>query len=79
MESVVDGVEDEGETAGSPANPQCNENSGGFEVMRMSFSVNHWDGLPICGLYQGHQRQTGRINANIFLEMFDAELTSSGE
>ena len=45
MESIVDGVEDEGETEGSPANPQCYENSGGCEVMRMSVSVNHFDWL----------------------------------
>ena len=66
MESVVEDVEDQGETEGSPANSQYGEDSGGWDLMRMSLSVNHWDGLPICGLYQGHHRQTGRINENIF-------------
>ena len=45
MESIVDGVEDEGETEGSPANPQCNEKIGGFEVMSQAVGVNHSDGL----------------------------------
>ena len=45
MESIVEDVEDDGETEGSPANPQSCVDSGGFEFMRMSISVNHSDGL----------------------------------
>ena len=60
MERIVEDVEDERQTEGSPANSQCSEDSGGCELMRMSISVNHVDGLS--GLYQGHHCQTERIN-----------------
>ena len=59
MESIVEDVKDQRETEGSPANSQCSENSGGAEVMRISLSVNHSDGLS--GHYQGHHGQTERI------------------
>ena len=58
MESVVEDVEDEREKEGSPANSQCGEDSGGCEVMGISSSVNHSDGLSSFGHYQGHHCQT---------------------
>ena len=76
MESVVEDVEDEREKEGSPANSQCGEDSGGCEVMGISSSVNHSDGLSGCSsLYQGHHCQTERINDNIILKILDAALT----
>ena len=59
METIVEDVEDQRENEGSPANSQSCEDSGGFEVMRISLSVNHSDGLS--GHYQGHHGQTERI------------------
>ena len=73
MESVVEDVEDQGETEGGPANSQYDEDSGGWDDMRMSISVNHGDGL--FGLYQGHHRQTSIVYVNIVLEIFEAALT----
>ena len=58
MESVVEDVEDERETEGSPANYQRCEDSGGCDDMRISLSVHHSDGLSWCGHYQGHHSQT---------------------
>ena len=49
MESIIEDVEDKRETEGSPANSECNENSGGVDGMRISFSVNHRDFLSSCG------------------------------
>ena len=49
MESIVDDVEDERQNEGSPANPESCVDSGGCEFMRMSISVNHSDGLSMCG------------------------------
>ena len=57
MESIVDDVEDEGETEGSPANPESCVDSGGCEVMRMSISVHHSDGLSRFDHCQGCNRQ----------------------
>ena len=58
MESIVEDVEDERETEGSPANSQSCEDSGGCDRTIFSLSVNHRDGLTSCGLYQGHHCQT---------------------
>ena len=58
MESVVEDVEDERQTEGSPANSQSCEDSGGCDDMGISLSVNHSDGPSRCGHYQGHHSQT---------------------
>ena len=61
MENIVEGVEDEREKEGSPADAQCCEDSEGCEVMRVSFGVNHIDGPSCCSSpYQGHHCQTER-------------------
>ena len=65
MESIVEDVEDDRETEGSPPNSQCDENSGGADEMRISFGVNHIDGLSSCGHYQGHNCQAERIKMRI--------------
>ena len=57
MESIVEDVEDERETEGSPANSECFKDSGGCEVMRMSLSVYHVDGLSRHGHYRGRHCQ----------------------
>ena len=43
MERVVEDVEDDGETEGSPANCQGDEDSFGGEVVRISRGVNYSD------------------------------------
>ena len=75
MDSIVDDVEEERETEGSPANSQRCEDSGGWEVMRISLSVNHGDGPSSCGQYQGHNCQTDRIKENIVFKILEAVLT----
>ena len=75
MESVVEDVEDERQTEGSPANSQRCEDSGGCEVRGMSLSVNHSDGPSSCGQYQGHNCQTDRIKENIVFKILEAVLT----
>ena len=45
MESVVEDVEDEGETEGSPANSQSCENLGGWDDMNHSGGVDQTDGV----------------------------------
>ena len=67
MESIVEDVEEERQTEGSPANTQCCEDSGGCDDMRISISVNHSDALSRFGnyLYKGYHCQTERINKNI--------------
>ena len=55
MVSIIEDVEDQRETEGSPANSQSCEDSGGFEVMRISLSVNHSDGLSRCGHNPAHR------------------------
>ena len=62
MESVVENVEDERQTEGSPANSQRCEDSGGCDDMGISLSVNHSDGPSRHGQYQGHNCQAERIN-----------------
>ena len=59
MENIVEGVEDEREKEGSPANPQRCEDRGGCDGVRNSVSVNHSDGL--LGHYQGHHCHTENI------------------
>ena len=44
MESIVEDVEDERESEGSPADSQCFRDSGERDGMRISVSVNHFDG-----------------------------------
>ena len=61
MESIVEDVEDERETEGSPTHHQACEDSGGCDGMRIPLSVNHSDGLSRCGHYQGHHCQTTNI------------------
>ena len=64
MESVVEDVEDERQTEGSPANSQCCQYIGGCDDMRISLSVNHSDGPSSCSsLYQGQYCQTERISS----------------
>ena len=70
MESIVEDVEDERETEGSPANSQSCEDSGGCDDMGISLSVNHSDGPSSCGHYQGHHCQTERINENIVYSQY---------
>ena len=63
MESVVEDVEDEGETKGSPANSQSCKDSGGRDRMRIPISANHFDGLSCCSRqYQGHHCRAERIH-----------------
>ena len=48
MESIVEDVEDQRETEGSPANAQCCDDFGGCDLVRNS---NQSDGLSRCGQY----------------------------
>ena len=76
MESIVEDVEEERETEGSPANSESCEDNGGCDSMGISISVNHSDGPSSCSShYQGHHRQTRGINENIIFKIFDAALT----
>ena len=77
MESVVEDVEDQRQTEGSPANFQCCEDSGGCDGMKISLNVNHSDGFS--GHYQGPYCQTERINEKIVLKILEVALTSSEE
>ena len=67
MESIVEDVEEKGQTEGSPANSKCCEDSRGCEVMGISISVNHNDFLSRFGhyLHKVHHCKTKRINTNI--------------
>ena len=66
MESIVENVEDERQYEGTPANSQSGEDSGGWDGMGISISVNHSDGPSGCGHHQGHHCQTERINDKSF-------------
>ena len=57
MESIVEDVEDERETEGSPANSQRFKDSGGTDGMRISISVDYLDVLSRHGHYQGRHCQ----------------------
>ena len=71
MESIVENVEDERQYEGTPANSQSGEDSGGWDGMGISLSVNHSDGLSSCsGHHQGHHCQTERINENIVYSQY---------
>ena len=57
MECIVEDVEDERETKGSPADCQRYEDRGGCDEMRIPISVQRSDGLSWCGQYQSHHCQ----------------------
>ena len=80
MKSVVEYVKDEGQNEGSPANCQSSEDSWGCEVMGISISVKHGNGLSSIGQYQdqGRHCQTERIKLFV-LKILDGALTSSEE
>ena len=52
MECIVEDVEDQRETKGSPADCQRYEDRGGCDEMRIPISVQRSDGLSWCGQYQ---------------------------
>ena len=56
MESIVEDVEDDRESEGSPANSQSCEDSGGWDWMSKSLSVYHSD-LSRCSHYKVHRNR----------------------
>ena len=77
MESIVEDVEDERETEGSPANDQCFEDSGRWDDINFSISVDHSDGL-CCRHYEGRHCQTDK-KCYVYFEKYSILITSSEE
>ena len=72
MESIVEDVEDDRETEGSPAKSQSCEDSRGCDIVRNSRRVNQYDGLSRCGHYQVHRNrcQTKVKCHNVYFERY---------
>ena len=60
MQSIVEDVEDERETEGSPTNSQRYEEDEGIDLMSKSRGVDDFECLPRFGPHQSHQSHHGQ-------------------